>query len=134
MGFLEQTSCKHVTRSTQFRKLSNSSSIFDMMTDSGLIAFLMDCLSSIVVNFCILYAPSTFTLLLCLMSGAVVHRRNLISAISCFSVSSFTRFSESGVRSPPWSLHSSKIFSLSGFFPFQLLFFSAGPVSLLLSQ
>ena len=70
------------------------------MTVSGLIALLMDCLSAIVVNYCILYALSTFTLLICLMTGAVVHRRNLISASSCFSPSSFTWSSKSSVICP----------------------------------
>jgi len=85
------------------------------MTVSGLIALLMDCLSAIVVNYCILYALSTFTLLICLMTGAVVHWRNLISASSCFSLSSFTWSSKSSVICPTL---------IYNFQSFQLLFLS----------
>jgi len=104
------------------------------MTVSDLIALLMDYLSSKVVNYCILYAQSTFTLLICLMPGAVVHRRNLISASSFFSVSSVTVNPVWYVYQLPWSLHSCVIFRV---FPVLFLFsssFLADQVSSLLSR
>jgi len=101
------------------------------MTVSGLIALLVDCLSAIVVNYCILYAQSTFILLICLMTGAVVHRWNMISASSGFSQSSFTWSSESSVVCPPWSLHSSIIIVFPALFLFSSSFLAEQVSSLI---
>ena len=85
----------------------------------------LDCFRSMAVNFCILYTPPTFTLLICLMSRTVVHPSNLISAISYFFVSLFTRSIEFSFRDPCWSLHSSRIFRVFA----ALLYFSSSFVS-----
>ena len=85
----------------------------------------MDCFRSMAVNFCILYTPPTFTLLICLMSRTAVHPSNLFSAISYFFVSLFTRSIEFSFRDPCWSLHSSTVFRIF----VALLYFSSSFVS-----
>ena len=62
------------------------------MTVSGLIALLMDCLSAIVVNYCILYAYAVY-----FHSPHLPDVRSCSASVeydfsqySCFSVSSFT--------------------------------------------